>query len=115
MTAPRIDSLAALVEARTGAREVLREMHGLLKDLRRERREVLDLLETGSQLLVAQAVNHYLDAHLDAHVDKMKGIIDICWEKHCQNMATMDAQQNRILQLLQANFDLLERRTAKEL
>jgi hypothetical protein len=55
------DTLAELVEAIGEARAVLADLHGAVKDARRELRTIRDETATGAHVLVM----HYLNQHLD--------------------------------------------------
>lgn len=56
-----ISSLDQLIEAREEAREVLRELHGVLKDCKRAKAEIVQLLNRGTAVLVLSCLNEELD------------------------------------------------------
>ena len=66
---PQADILTSLVQAREEAREILRELHGTIKDAKQSRKEVIDILEQGANLLVMLHVNRALESQIDK-VDK---------------------------------------------
>lgn len=81
MTSGYVDTLAALVDAREQAREVLVEMRGLLKDLRVERAEIRHLFEHHARQLAEDEVNRWTVANLSAMWKEHMADIDEVAEK----------------------------------
>lgn len=103
----QIDTLAQLVEARNEARQTLAELHGLLKDLRRERAEIKELLNKGATRLVVTAVYASLQEELPRMSEELTRRFE---ERFDRIAATADRQLAEIgkmtdtLQIIQERY-----------
>lgn len=73
---PQTDTLAALVAARDEAREILRELHGVIKDAKQAKKEIADLLQQGTTLLVLSAVEAALEKHIEITTNRFQQAVN---------------------------------------
>lgn len=69
-------TLDELVAAREQAREVLRELHGVMKDCKRAKAEVVALLQRGTAMMVLEALNEELDKAVKSVSIHLTHVID---------------------------------------
>jgi len=74
---PQADSLAALVAARDEAREMIREIHGVIKDAKQAKKEIIEILEQGANVLVMLHVNRAIEEKVNFVDKRMAEVVEI--------------------------------------
>lgn len=94
-------TLDELVKAREEAREVLKELHGVLKDCKRAKAEVVQLLNRGTAIMVMTCLNE----ELDKVVDKVDVHLGHTIDEAVKRVATRFSELTTILDLRQEQLD----------
>lgn len=81
MPADYKSTLEELAAARDEAKEVLRELHGVLKDCKRAKAEVVSLLHRGTAILVLECLNETIDKQINEAGIAMNQIINDASDK----------------------------------